>query len=86
MLLTYSYSDRVRYYWNHPQIQNAVESLLANLCTVAIPETMLSAFLPDQYRAVREGTLQADPQSLIRHRIRQVLRPYAQACVPCPNS
>jgi len=82
LLLRYSYSDRVRYYWNHPEIRRAVEILLANLGGVTIPETMLSQFLPDQYCAVREGILQADAHSLILHRIRQVLRPYAQACTP----
>jgi D-tagatose-1,6-bisphosphate aldolase subunit GatZ/KbaZ len=80
LLLRYSYSDRVRYYWNHPAIQQAIEVLLSNLSSVAIPETMLSAFLPDQYRAVRAGTLKADARALIVHRIRQVLLPYAQAC------
>jgi len=82
LLLRYSYSDRVRYYWNHPAIQQAIEVLLSNLSTIAIPETMLSAFLPDQYRAVRAGTLKADARALIVHRIRQVLLPYAQACAP----
>jgi D-tagatose-1,6-bisphosphate aldolase subunit GatZ/KbaZ len=82
LLLRYSYSDRVRYYWNNPEIQRAVETLLSNLSRVAIPETMLSAFLPDQYRAVRAGTLKADARALIVHRIRQVLLPYAQACAP----
>jgi len=82
LLRRYSYSDRVRYYWNHPAIQQAIEVLLSNLSRVAIPETMLSAFLPDQYCAVRAGTLKADARALIVHRIRQVLLPYAQACAP----
>ena len=82
LLLRYSYSDRVRYYWNNREIQQAVEILLSNLSRVAIPETMLSAFLPDQYRAVRAGTLKADAPALIVHSIRQVLLPYAQACAP----
>ena len=80
MLLRYSYSDRVRYYWNHPEIQRAVETLLLNLSGISIPETLLSAFLPDQYRAVRAGSLQSDAHALIVHRIRQVLLPYAEAC------
>jgi D-tagatose-1,6-bisphosphate aldolase subunit GatZ/KbaZ len=82
LLLRYSYSDRVRYYWNNQEIQQAVDILLSNLSRVAIPETMLSAFLPDQYRAVRAGTLKAEARALIVHRIRQVLLPYAQACAP----
>jgi len=80
LLRRYSYSDRVRYYWNQPQVKQAVETLMLNLRQTAIPETMLSAFLPEQYRAVRAGTLQPDAHSMIIHRIRQVLRAYAGAC------
>jgi D-tagatose-1,6-bisphosphate aldolase subunit GatZ/KbaZ len=76
----YSYSDRVRYYWNHPEAKQAVEKLILNLRQTKIPETMLSAFLPDQYRAVRAGTLEPDAEALVKHRIRQVLGTYAAAC------
>jgi D-tagatose-1,6-bisphosphate aldolase subunit GatZ/KbaZ len=82
LLLRYSYSDRVRYYWNNPEIERAVATLLSNLSRVAIPETLLSAFMPDQYGAVRAGTLQPDAHALIVDRIRKVLLPYAQACAP----
>ena len=77
----YSYSDRVRYYWTVPEVKEAVEKLMRNLRQRAIPETMLSALLPEEYREVRAGTVQPDPHSLIIHRIRQVLKPYAGACV-----
>jgi D-tagatose-1,6-bisphosphate aldolase subunit GatZ/KbaZ len=80
LLRRYSYSDRVRYYWNAPLVKEAVATLLLNLRQVAIPETMLSAFLPEQYLAVRANALQPDAHSLITHRIRQVLRAYADAC------
>jgi D-tagatose-1,6-bisphosphate aldolase subunit GatZ/KbaZ len=81
----YSYSDRVRYYWDQPQVKEAVEKLMLNLGRTAIPETMISAFLPEQYRAVRAGTLQPDPHAMIVHRIRPVLRAYADACLPQPD-
>jgi len=80
LLRRYSYSDRVRYYWNAPPVKEAVEMLLVNLGQVAIPETMLSAFLPEEYLAVRAGALQPDAHCLINHRIRRVLRTYADAC------
>jgi D-tagatose-1,6-bisphosphate aldolase subunit GatZ/KbaZ len=80
LLRRYSYSDRARYYWTDPQVKQALETLLSNLRRRAIPETMLSAYLPDQYRAVRAGALRPDAQSIIIHRIRQVLRDYASAC------
>ena len=80
LLRRYSYSDRVRYYWNEPRLKEAVDVLMANLGGKSISEMLLSCFLPDEYRAVRAGTLQSDAHSLIIHRIREVLRPYAAAC------
>jgi D-tagatose-1,6-bisphosphate aldolase subunit GatZ/KbaZ len=80
LLRRYSYSDRIRYYWNHPRVKEAVQALLLNLRQRSIPETMLSAFLPEQYHAVRAGTLRSDASSIIVHRIRTVLRIYANAC------
>jgi len=82
LLRRYSYSDRVRYYWTNPQVKEAVETLLSNLRKKPIPETMLSAFLPEEYLAVRAGTLRPDAHSIILHRIRTALRPYASACRP----
>jgi D-tagatose-1,6-bisphosphate aldolase subunit GatZ/KbaZ len=80
LLRRYSYSDRVRYYWNAAAVKSAVERLMRNLEGVAIPETMLSAYLPEEYRAVRAGRLRAEAHALILHHIRQVLRGYAGAC------
>ena len=80
LLRRYSYSDRVRYYWHEPRVKEAIDVLIANLGRTSIPETLLSCFLPDEYRAVRAGTLRPDAHSLIIHRIRGVLRPYAAAC------
>ena len=53
--LQFSLSDRIRYYWPHPQIQRAYESLLARLRTRPLPLTLLSQFLPHQYESVRAG-------------------------------
>jgi D-tagatose-1,6-bisphosphate aldolase subunit GatZ/KbaZ len=45
---------------------------MANLSQIAIPQTLLSAFLPDQYRSVRNGSLKLDAHSIILHQIREV--------------
>jgi len=82
LLRRYSYSDRVRYYWNDPDAKRAVHTLISNLRQTRIPETVLGTFLPDAYHAVRAGTLEPDPEALIKHRIRQVLETYADACQP----
>jgi D-tagatose-1,6-bisphosphate aldolase subunit GatZ/KbaZ len=80
LLRRYSYSDRVRYYWTAPQVQEAVDRLMANLGGVEIPETMLSAYLPGAYEAVRAGSLKAEPKALAIHRVREAMAPYAAAC------
>jgi len=79
-LRVYSYSDRMRYYWNHPAVGAAVTRLIENLEHVGIPETMLSAYLPTQFQRVREGSLQNNAPALIVDKVRDVLRMYAAAC------
>jgi D-tagatose-1,6-bisphosphate aldolase subunit GatZ/KbaZ len=79
-LRVYSYSDRMRYYWNDPRVQTAVARLMENLGRLKLPETMLSAYLPQQYGRVREGILKNDAEALIVDKVRDVLRVYATAC------
>lgn len=43
----YSYSDRIRYYWNRPEALSAVASLLTALRGRVIPEPLLRQFLPE---------------------------------------
>lgn len=80
LLRVYSYSDRIRYYWQKPEVEAAVGRLLANLASISVPETMLSQYLPSQYEQVRSGKLAMDTESIIVDRIRDVLRMYARAC------
>ena len=78
--LQYSLSDRIRYYWAVPEVQESCEVLLANLKPRAIPLTLLSQYLPAQYGAVREGALANDPRELVLGAAAQVLQGYARAC------
>jgi D-tagatose-1,6-bisphosphate aldolase subunit GatZ/KbaZ len=80
LLRRYSYSDRLRYYWNNARVKRAVDTLMANLREITIPQTVLSAFLPDQYRSVRTGSLKLDAHSIILYQIREVIGVYAAAC------
>jgi D-tagatose-1,6-bisphosphate aldolase subunit GatZ/KbaZ len=75
----YSLSDRSRYYWNMPGVNEAVERLLANLRHTEIPWTLLSQFLPLHYLAVRESRLGTDPRELLRESVRRVLEAYSLA-------
>ena len=55
LLRSYSFSDRCRYYWGEPALVQAVQTLFANLEQHAPPLVLLSQYLPEQYRAVREA-------------------------------
>jgi D-tagatose-1,6-bisphosphate aldolase subunit GatZ/KbaZ len=76
----YGYSDRSRYYWHRPELQAAIGRLLEDFDERPIPPTLLSQYLPEQYEAVREGSLEANPEDLIRHKVLRTLDRYASAC------
>ncbi|PKH88529.1 D-tagatose-bisphosphate aldolase, class II, non-catalytic subunit [Colwellia sp. Bg11-28] len=76
----FSYSDRIRYYWHMPRIQAAVECLFNNLNQRSIPLPLISQFLPEQYRAIRNEVLSTTPQALVKAKIKQVTESYAKAC------
>jgi len=78
--LQYSLSDRIRYYWAVPEVQESCDALLANLKSRGIPLSLLSQYLPVQYAAVRAQTLANDPRELVVDAAGQVLRGYALAC------
>jgi D-tagatose-1,6-bisphosphate aldolase subunit GatZ/KbaZ len=78
--LIYSYSDRCRYYWNEPSVQNEVAKLFDNLAAQPIPDTLLSQYLPFEYEAIREGALEATWEMIVRDHIQRVLRVYSRAC------
>lgn len=80
LLRRYSYSDRIRYYWNRPLVVDAVDKLLTNLADTTIPLPLLSQYLPRQYAAIRAGELINHPRELVIHNIMQVTGRYAAAC------
>ena len=72
----YSYSDRVRYYWARPEVEAAVQALLQRLEQNPPPLTLLSQYLPSQYRKVRQGSLSNTPVELIYDRITETIAAY----------
>ena len=76
----YSLSDRSRYYWPNPSVEEALQRLLQNLVSSPPPLSLLSQYLPNQAAAVRAGVIAADPVSLIRDKIQEVVRHYSSAC------
>ncbi|TCL58830.1 tagatose-bisphosphate aldolase noncatalytic subunit [Hydrogenispora ethanolica] len=76
----YSFSDRSRYYWLHPRVNQALNVLLSNLSQTAVPLTLLDQFMPRQAAAVVQGKLNNHPIGLIHHKIMEVISTYASAC------
>jgi len=75
----FSYSDRIRYYWTHPEAVAAVDQLFAKLGAVSIPETLVSQYLGRLYPAVAAGSLAATPRALCLAAIDLALQPYRTA-------
>jgi D-tagatose-1,6-bisphosphate aldolase subunit GatZ/KbaZ len=75
----YSYSDRIRYYWNHPEVEASVRRLMANL-DMPLSVSLVSQFFPDALSAIRAGRLEPTPRELAMLRIDTVLGFYAEAC------
>jgi D-tagatose-bisphosphate aldolase class II non-catalytic subunit len=76
----FSFSDRIRYYWPHPEAHAAVDRLFAKLGNKLIPEPLISQYLGGLYPEVVDGTLAAEPRELVLGAVLQVLRRYDHAC------
>jgi D-tagatose-bisphosphate aldolase class II non-catalytic subunit len=76
----FSFSDRIRYYWPHPEAQAAVHRLLADLGDRPIPEPLISQYMGGLYPEVVDGSLSARPRDLVLGAALQVLRRYDHAC------
>ena len=83
--LQFSLSDRVRYYWPVPKVEQAVTRLLARLEQHPPPLALLSQLLPQQYAALRAGTLAPGARELALHHVGLVLHQYALACGAAPG-
>ncbi|KAF1712847.1 D-tagatose-bisphosphate aldolase, class II, non-catalytic subunit [Pseudoxanthomonas sacheonensis] len=78
--LQYSLSDRIRYYWPDPAIEQARQRLFANLQANPPPISLIGQFLPHALHALRTGTASNDPLSLAMAHIGAVLDDYYHAC------
>jgi D-tagatose-1,6-bisphosphate aldolase subunit GatZ/KbaZ len=73
----YSLSDRIRYYWPHPEVQAALQRLLHNLSENPVPPTLVSQLIPELM--LRKQDL-LTPQAFILASITAVLQDYKAAC------
>lgn len=75
----YSLFDRCRYYLATKEVKNSIDLLIRNLNSIEIPLSLISQFLPLQYKKIRDGSLKNDPESLIKDKIIDVLDDYYYA-------
>jgi len=75
----FSYSDRIRYYWNRPEAAAAVEHLFAQLSGQPLPETLISQHLARLYPGVVRGEIAPEPRALCLAAIEAALLPYSIA-------
>ncbi len=75
----FSYRDRIRYYWRHPDVLSSLARLCENLSR-PIPPGLIRQYFPDLYPGIESGCRRGDPESLIRRRIQAALVPYVDAC------
>jgi D-tagatose-1,6-bisphosphate aldolase subunit GatZ/KbaZ len=76
----FSLSDRLRYYWNRPPVQAALDKLLSNLHDIDIPLSLISQYLPNQAARIKQGQLSPSATELIDDKIGEVLDDYRYAC------
>jgi D-tagatose-1,6-bisphosphate aldolase subunit GatZ/KbaZ len=79
-------SDRIRYYWNIPEVVKALNVLLHNLHDNQIPLSLISQYFPRQFSRIRMGKLKNEPEQLIIDHIEEVLDDYCIACYPSSDS
>ncbi len=75
----YSFSDRCRYYFALPEMQEAIRKLFRNLSEVEIPLSMLRQYMPQQYIKVRDGLLSMDPKELAEDCVIHLIEDYNYA-------
>lgn len=73
----YSLSDRVRYYWTIPEVQQALNRMLANLNDSPLPLGLLSQYDLPFYRLVRNGQVKNCAVQVILSKIEAALADYS---------
>ena len=75
ILRTYSYSDRIRYYWADPEILKSLDLLIANLEQVNLPGSIVS----QAFMGLDFGEMPETPLALIELHIQRCISRYFQA-------
>ncbi|SDL70339.1 class II D-tagatose-bisphosphate aldolase, non-catalytic subunit [Aliiruegeria lutimaris] len=76
LLKRFSYSDRIRYYWNDAEVAAALTQMMANLSEQPLTKTILSQF----FFGRDFGAPPASAQTLIAEHIERAVKRYFTAC------
>lgn len=76
----YSLSDRIRYYWVQPEVQQALGKLMKNLSSMKLPLSLVSQFAPQEKSFLAEHNTALTPENIVSARVSQVLNDYGNAC------
>lgn len=72
----YSFLDRSRYYLATEAVEDAIRRLIANLSLNEIPLSMISQYLPEQYKRLRAGLIENTPEAFVIDKIMGALEDY----------
>lgn len=76
----FSYSDRIRYYWQVNEVKKSLKTLITNIQKQSVPVGLLSQFIPWENSYAGSASLRINPIEIIYSRINLVLEKYAFAC------
>lgn len=79
LLREYSFSDRSRYYFAQREVEQAINTLFANLDEAGIPVYMLHQYMPLQYMHVRDKKVQCVSKELVKDAVRFIVENYNYA-------
>lgn len=75
ILKTFSYSDRIRYYWADPEVSQALTAMVAAISRSSLPETLVSqSFMGLEFGEIADGA-----DKLIEEHILRCVERYFQA-------
>jgi D-tagatose-1,6-bisphosphate aldolase subunit GatZ/KbaZ len=86
VLRHFGLSDRIRYYWPHPEASAAVDRLLGRFAGRAIPAALLSQYFPALHVEIREGRRAAAPRDLMLATMERAFRPFQAPCAAAPSA
>lgn len=72
----FSYADRIRYYWAHPEAIKAVDALKRRIDRCALPTPLLEQYLPAETLEIADGLSLSPAMNLLLAHVQRALHPY----------